>query len=212
MIKIGVVLNQEEQVSSLMEGTKVVIYESKNSLWVKTDEVTKCFAQRESIHQMREFLERFIMELKDCKILVASIITGIPFMVLDREGFMLCEAENISRQLLEEIAYDYEKMKQEKERSSKAALNNYPTKPFETKEKGIFELDMRKLQQCHPEISSKKALIPFLKEVKFYQLVVYCNHVMPWFDRELPMLGFQYCVNKLEEQVYRIEIEKTCCD
>jgi Fe-only nitrogenase accessory protein AnfO len=207
VVKIGVVLNQEEQIASLLEGGKVAIYERKESTWIKTDEVKQCFSQRDSINQMREFLDHLVKELKDCKILVASIITGIPFMLLDKEGFMLCEAEEMSKQLLEEIAYDYEKMKQEKERLSKDPLKDYPTAPFETKEKGVFELDMRKLQKCHPEISSKKALFPFLKEMKFSKLMIYCSHVMPWLDRELKGFGYCYQVNKLEEQGYQVDIK-----
>lgn len=212
MIKIGVVLNDKDQITSLMEGSKVAIYEKVDRSWVKSCEIKECFSGRNSMSQMRVFLGQLMAELKDCKILVASILTGIPFMILDKEGFMLCEAEEISEQLFEEIAFDYEKMKQDKEQAKKTPLQDYPTKPFETKEPGIFELDMRKLQECHPEMSSKMALIPFIKEVKFYKLLVYCNHVMPWLERELSVMGFHYQVSKLEEQGYLVEVEKVCCD
>ncbi len=212
MTKIGVILNQEEQITSLMEGSKVAIYKKVDQSWVKTCEITECFSGRSSMGQMRVFLGQLIAELQDCKVLVASILTGIPFMILDKEGFMLCEAEELTEQLFEEIAFDYEKMKIDKEQATKTPLEDYPTKPFETTESGIFELDMRKLQECHPEMSSKMALIPFLKEVKFYKLLVYCNHVMPWLDRELPVLGYTYQSSRLEDQGYLVEIEKTCCD
>jgi Fe-only nitrogenase accessory protein AnfO len=215
MIKIGVVLNNGNQITSLLEATKVEIYEQSGLEWSKTSEITKCFKTRNSMNEMREFLNELIAQLGDCKILVASILTGIPFMILDKEGFMLCEAEVFSRQLLEEIASDYTKMKQDIELAKEKGVNSandYPTRPFETKVPGIFEFDMRKLQEIHPDISSKKALIPFLKEVKFYQLKVFCGHVMPWLDRELPILGFDYQVEKLEEQGYLVQIEKICCN
>lgn len=224
MVKIGVILNQDNNITSLMDATTVAIYEkdasnsrqvnrlADSSCWMKTCEIKECFGKRNSINQMREFLSQLIMELKDCKILIASILTGIPFMILDKEGFMLCEAEELSERLLEEIAIDYEKLELRKNEKQQTSLKDYPIAPFETNEKGVFEIDMRKLQECHPEISSKKAIIPFLKEVKFFNLMIYCSHVMPWLDRELPALGFQYAVSKIEGQGYRVDIERTCCN
>ncbi|MFA9378665.1 MAG: Fe-only nitrogenase accessory AnfO family protein [Lachnotalea sp.] len=211
MIKIGVILNQEDKISSLVDGTYVAIYEKNESGWAKTYEVKECFTQRDSINEMREFLKKLIVELEDCKILIGSILTGIPFMILDKAGFMLCEAEELSERLFEEIAMDYEQILLQKQDETKPTFD-YPTAPFETKEKGIFELDMKKLHESHPEVSSKMALIPFLKAGKFYKLIVYCNHVMPWFDRELPILDLEYQVNMLEGQGYQVEIEKKCCE
>lgn len=206
MVKIGILLNQEGKIASLIDATEVAIYEKEESNWRKACEVKECFSQRNTMNQMREFLKQLIMELKDCKILIASILTGIPFMILDKEGFMLCEAEELSERLLEEIVTDYEKTEQKKNQMQQTALQEYPTAPFETDEKGVFELDMRKLQECYPEISSKKAIIPFLKEVKFYSLMIYCSHVMPWLDTELPALGFPYTASKMEGQGYQVEI------
>ncbi len=212
MIKIGIILNQEGRIASLFDATEIGIYEKNGSNWMKICEVKECFSQRNTMNQMREFLDQLMIELKDCKILIASILTGIPFMILDKKGFMLCEAEELSERLLEEIAIDYEKMEQKKNQMQQTVLQEYPTAPFETNEKGIYELDIRKLQECHPEISSKKAIIPFLKEIKFYSLIIYCGHVMPWLDMELPALGFQYTANKIEGQGFCVEIEKTRCD
>lgn len=212
MVKIGVILNQEKQITSLINATKVAIYEKKDSNWIKTCEIKECFGQRDSMNQMRKFLSQLMRELKDCKILIASILTGIPFMILDKEGFMLCEAEELSERLLEEIAIDYEKTELRKVEQKTGSTMDYPIAPFETNEKGVFELDMRKLQECHPEISSKKAIIPFLTEGKFYHLSIYCSHVMPWLDTELTTLGFQYISNRIEGQGYQVDIERTCCD
>lgn len=210
MVKIGVILNENDQITSLIDAVRIAIYEKKDSDWIETNEVKECFGQRNSMNQMRDFLEQMIAELKECNILVASILTGIPYMILDKAGFMLCEADIITNQLFEEVAYDYVKMQQEKEQLQKMPVTDYPTKPYETKEKGIFELDMQKLQKSHPDISSKKAIIPFLNSTNFYQLNIYCSHIMPWLDRELAKLGMGYQSYKLNEQGYRLEITNCC--
>lgn len=211
MSKIGVILNEKQEIASLLDGTKLIIYEKKENEWRETMEVTDSFKQRDSILLMREFIKKFILELGDCKIVVASLLTGIPFMMLDKEGFMLCEAEEISDQLFEEICYDYAQMKQEKEKMTKSTKKDYPKAPIETKETGIFELDLRRLQESHPEISSKMAILPFLKENIFYQLNLYCDHVMPWLEHHPAMGKYQYKVSKLEESGYLVCIAKRTC-
>lgn len=212
MLKIGVILNEKQEIASLLDGVKIVIYEKKESGWLPSYEVKNYLKQKESIPQIREFIKELILELKDCKILVASILTGIPFMMLDKEGFMICEAEEVSDRLFKEIAYDYAKLEQEKLQLQKTPQKDYPSKPFETKEKGIFELDLGILQECHPQISSKMAIIPFLKSETFYQLNIYCDHVMPWLEHNPAMQGYQYEVIKRESNGYQICIEKKCCN
>lgn len=211
MPKIGIILNERQEIASFMEGVAIAIYQKKDGSWVKTEEIHNYFKERDSMFQMREFLHQLIQELKDCRILVATIITGIPYMILDKEGFFLCEAKNQSEQLLEEISYDYSSMLQEKQKISCMSVSDYPTSPYETKEKGIFELDIRKLQEYHPQISTKKAIIPFLKQKKFYQLKIYCNHIMPWLEHDLSMKAFSYEANKLDKGGYLILIQQVSC-
>ena len=203
MIKIGIVLNQDGRITSLYDAAEIGIYGKEKSDWTKIREVKECFRQRNTMNQMREFLDQMVMALDDCNILIASILTGIPFLILDKKGFMLCEAEELSEQLLEEIACDYIEKKNKMEQP---VLKEYKTAPYETDEKGVFKIDMRKLQICHPEISSKKIIIPFLKETVFNRLLIYCSHVMPWLERELPTLGFRYTITKISEYEYCVEI------
>jgi len=210
MPKIGVILNEKQEIASLLDGTKLIIFEKKEDGWKETKEVVDSFRQRDSISLMREFIEKFVLEMGDCKIIVASILTGIPFLMLDKKGFMLCEAKEISDQLFEEIGYDYAQIEQEKEKRTKSIKKDYPRTPVETKAAGIFELDLRKLQEYHPEISSKMAILPFLKENIFYQLNLYCDHLMPWLEHHPVMLKYHYTTSKLEGVGYLVCISKKC--
>lgn len=208
MVKIGVILNEEDEITSLIDATKIAIYEKEAFTWNKTKEITNCFMQRNSMKQMNQFVNRMIDELKDCKILVASILTGVAYMKLDRAGFMLCEAGKFSQRLLEEISIDYKKSKEKKEEKESISDLNYPTSPYATNIKGVYELDLRKLFKAHPDITSKMAILPFLKKVEFINLIIICSHVMPWLDRDLAGLGCQYKVKQLKEQEYQVDIYK----
>lgn len=211
MTEIGVILNEKQEIASLLDGTKLIIFEKKEIGWKETREIVEPFRQRDSIPLMRELIKKIILEMRDCKIIVASILTGIPFLMLDKAGFMLCEAKDFSDQLFEEIYYDYAQMEQEKEKTTKSVKKDYPKIPVETKEAGIFELDLRKLQENHPEISSKMAILPFLKKNNFYQLNLFCDHVMPWLEHHPIMARYEYRANKLEGSGYLVCIAKPTC-
>lgn len=209
MPKIGVILDEKKEITSLFDGDNIVIYEKKKGSWIVSYEVKNTFQQMESIQKMRETIQELILNLGECKILVASLLTGIAFSVLDKEGFLLCEANEISNQLFEEISYDFAMLEQEKQR--RRVSEEVKTKPYETKDSGIFELDLRKMQECHPEISSKMAILPFLKEETFYKLRLYCEHVMPWLEHHHAMTNYQYKASKLEGSGYLVCITKKTC-
>lgn len=212
MAKVGVFLNQKGEIASLVDGVQVAIYDNIASEWVKIREIKECFKPIDSMVMVRDFLRQLVLELEDCKILIGTVITGIPYMILDKEGIMLCEAGEMSDQLFTTVVSDYERMEQEKQalesnpKIRKSDSTDYPSMPYETTEKGVYELDLRKLQELHPEISSKMALIPFLKKTKFFRLEIYCSHVMPWIDLVLPPLGLAYSEKKIAGEGYKIEI------
>ncbi len=207
MAKIGVILNQYEEIASLMEGTQVAIYEKIASKWTNISVVKDSFLQKDSLAQMRGFLSNLIVELQDCKILIGTVIAGIPYMILDKEGIMLCEADIMSEELFTTVERDYVQMEQKMNDIADVKVIDYPSMPYETGECGVYELDMRKLQEAHPELSSKMALIPFLKKTKFTRLDVYCSHVMPWLDAELLARGLIYYVDRLANDGYKVAIK-----
>ena len=64
--------------------------------------------------------------------------------------------------------------------------------------KGDFCLDMEKILLKNPEMTSKKILIPYLKNGEFKRLDIICSHIPKWFYTDLGTLGFQYeTVNEL---------------
>ncbi len=206
MNKVGVILNEKKELASFTDGIRVDVYEKSTSRWNKASEVKDCFRNKESVSHMHAFLNQLITELKDCRILIGTVITGIPYLELDKAGFMLCEAEKLSEELLSTVIGDYEKRMRESEESSMSPEEEYPCRPYRTEEAGRYELDLRKLQKVHPEISSKQALLPFIRESEFSMLTVYCDHIMPWLDGRLEAYGLTYKAKKLEQGGYKVEI------
>lgn len=207
MVKIGVILDENNKLTTLMDGVKIAIYENIDLKWTKTREVKETFRQKATINKMRVFLSLLILELHECKILIGTNITGIPYMILDKAGFILCEAQEMSEILLSSVASDYERKEQNAKSITVFQLEDYPTAPIKTQIPGVYEFDMRRFQKQYPEISSKKVLLPFIRKGEFSQLHIFCNHVMPWLDFELPVHGLKYCVERLEENDYKVLID-----
>lgn len=206
MVKIGVIVNHLGEIVTLTEGSSIQIYEQKDLNWVNTRNITYKMEIENNIGEVRKVIKELINQLEDCKILVGSIIIGVPFMVLDNEGIMMCEAEQFSYELLNTIATDYEAGIKKSVEENLKEKEEYPTSPYEVS-CGIYELDLRKMQKIHPEISSKMALIPFLKKGRFHGLEIYCEHVMPWLEWELKSYNQSFESTKLENGGYKVLIK-----
>ena len=58
--------------------------------------------------------------------------------------------------------------------------------------KGDFSLNMEEILLKNPELTSKKILIPYLKNGEFNRLDVICSHIPKWFHTDIGVLGFEY--------------------
>jgi len=58
--------------------------------------------------------------------------------------------------------------------------------------KGDFCLNMEEILSKNPQLTSKKILIPYLKNGDFNRLDVICSHVPKWFDKDFGVLGLKY--------------------
>jgi Fe-only nitrogenase accessory protein AnfO len=57
---------------------------------------------------------------------------------------------------------------------------------------GYFYLNMKEILSKNPQLTSKRILIPYLKNGEFDRLDIICSHVPKWFDKDLVSLGFEY--------------------
>ncbi|MDR1608681.1 MAG: hypothetical protein LBT38_09795 [Deltaproteobacteria bacterium] len=57
---------------------------------------------------------------------------------------------------------------------------------------GHYYLDLKKALLEDPDLSSKKILNPFFKEVKFQKLILKCDHQPRWLPEAAKQLGYAY--------------------
>ena len=204
--RIAVIVNDEQELSPFEKGSFINIYNKNNTQWQLFKEVRYYINTNMSLSDLRENIKSLIMELEDCKIIVGKVMSGLAYNIFDRNGFAIFEAKDITSSVLDDIYNEVSSLKAEAANSKQITLS-----PVQTEENGVFYINLIELQAKHPEISSKKALKPFLETTPFYRLEVICSHVPPWFDNILPELNLSYSTEEKVDNKYKVSILNNVC-
>lgn len=181
MEKIAVFKNLNDEFDDIFESVRYDLYQRKDDKFALAESVKFDKIEASSLGKIRSQVNDIIKKLDDCKIVVFGKIAGIPFSVFDMAGFSIFQINELSENTLDEIYQDIvdaENTIKEKEEMMKKAI------PVETDTPGVYIFDMIKVQEANPEISTKKALLPFLDSTPFLELKVFCVHLPPWIERD----------------------------
>lgn len=190
--------------------TNFVFYTKADDGWRKSDRVPFSCDLSGGLASIRENISQMLGAFNNCRIIITKSITGIPYQIFDRSGFIICESETFDLELLDAIQSDL--LSQDEIAKEDACL--LARTPEETDVPGYYRFDLTQVQQKHPELSSKKALLPFLKETPFYALELVCDHIPPWFEQQLPVMKMQYRVenNKNNNSAQHLVITHMLCE
>ncbi len=196
ILKIAVVENSNQKTSSIFEPGFIAIYEEDAREWKVLNRFENKICNAKGMAAVRMAVADTIKQLGDVKIVVAGEIPGIAFGTFQASGFDIFLIENGGPEILGSV-----------KKEMLAAIEERKKEPhkFDIQEflepgvnKGDFCLDMEKILLKNPEMTSKKILIPYLKNGEFNRLDIVCSHIPKWFYTDLDILGFQYeTVNEL---------------
>lgn len=204
---IGILFNKEGSLTDFYNVYCIKIYDKKETFQVvKT--IENLTLDTANLFLLRSGLTQLLNQLEECKVLVGSVITGIPFYFFNQNGINVCEAEAFSEELLEQIYQDYVIISAEEQAKEEKVL--MPIEPMPVNSDGEYFLDFIELQKSRPEISSKKALLPFFYNTLFQKLTIVCSHVMPWLENFLQQRNLIYSV-KRENGKFILEITHSVC-
>jgi Fe-only nitrogenase accessory protein AnfO len=204
---MAVFFDDNNQIASFNEMTYFVSYTNHEGQWQKTDPVSFRPVLSGGMAVIRNHLNQLIGALGDCKIIIAKALTGLPYQVFDQAGLIICESEAFDLELLDAIQSDL--LTQEADAKTDAQL--LATTPTETDRAGNYFIDLTQLQQKHPELSTKMALLPFLRETPFYALEMVCDHIPPWFDHQFPGLRLCYTLSHEDSDGKHVVITHAVC-
>ncbi len=202
--KIAIIVNSESELTNFEEGSSIMLYNKLNDTWQIEDIIRYSLAPLSSISDTRDCVKTVISNLKDCKIIIAKTMSGIPYIIFDRMGFAIFETTAISNIILDDILSDVE------EYSNKKILTSVELSPspVETEIPGVYFFNLIELQQKHPEISSKKALKAFIENAQFSKLEIICSHLPPWLGSYFSPKKLTYIMEELDMNSYKVCISK----
>jgi len=208
-LKIAVVENDNQKTSSIFEPGFIATYEEDGGEWKVLNRFENKVCDAKGIAAVRIAVADTVKQLGDVKILVASEIPGIAFGVFQASGFDIFLVENSVLDVLDSVKKEMlEVIEKRQEKPCKFDIMQFLEPGMN---KGDFSLNMEEILLKNPDLTSKKILIPYLKNGGFNRLDIICSHIPKWFYTDLGILGFEYeTVNEsLNRKTVRIVRVKT---
>lgn len=207
-MRFFVLTDNEDKITDFFHVHKLVIYE-KILQWESIGAIQIMNAQnmtRSQIEKLAELISRTIKD-QDSELLIGTAIVGIPYQILNKNGIIMCEADEVSQRLFDEIYDDfYNNIALDDE--EKQDILPYPVCIAED---GFYYFDFDKAMKVYPSLSSKKMLVPFLEQELYTCLTIKCSHIMPWLEYYMEQHGLSMN-SKREDGVYIVNIMHGLCE
>ncbi len=205
---IAVFVDKNGSATSLNESGKLIVFRKKMGKWNAIREKDFSLANTSEMKELRRKMGEALFFLQGCKTIVGSSIVGIPYFELEKSNFSIWEYEGKALEIL-----DYVLEREEEAEGQKAADGEIKvqTAPAEYAP-GYFRISLKEIQEGGTGITSKQALLPFLRKGRFYLLEVLCSHIPPWLEAELTINNLACEFEKTGEGDVKISISKKCCN
>lgn len=208
--EIAVLTGKDGNTSSIYEPGMVVVYERKDESWNVKNKIIFNVNTSGGMGAVRERMVLLINDLKSCNVFLGKRVDGIPYSVLKKSGFTIAEAGGNPEELLDELR---EMMISSKEKAAKKTKpQDTVIEPIALAEEGCYFINLEKIQNDNPDISSKKVLLPFLRNKSFKELKIFCSHAPRWIEGELLTLNMRLEVKKLLKGEIEVRIYNQVCN
>lgn len=184
MDKIAV-FSKDQIMEPFLSCNRVDIYEKQADTWHLVRTVSFSPVTGSSVKELRQQTENVAAYAEDAKAILCKEITGIPFSVFNKKGYGIFCTEKAGEEVFQGVMEDLEES-DEKKRMKEEMIRS--ARPVQTSTPGIYHLNLLDLQKECPEVSSKKAIVPFLKETPFLELHLVCAHIPPWLEHDSTLL------------------------
>ena len=176
MYEIGVFLEEKDVISSFERAKYVKIFVKDIYEW-KTKKVILINRSngKKGISEIRQEYRSIAEQMEECRIIVVNKAFGIPYSVFYMEDFSVWELKGDPLNYLDEIVkgeIEQEEMDEQEDEVGKKIGE------------GHYFIDLQELELTNPEISSKKAIIPYMKQEDIKKIDIHCCHVPPWLIKE----------------------------
>ena len=181
MSRIAVFVNKDSQICDFFDAERFLIFE-RGETEKKWEAISKTNFEKvmpSNPALTRKSTEALLPLIEGCDVLAGGALVGIPFSVFDRAGLHIFEIGAVGDEVFDGMVEDVQ--------SADAAIVAREkiireAKPVETSTPGVYFLDLIALQKECPEVTSKKAMMDFMKDTPFLELRLVCKHIPPWIE------------------------------
>ncbi|AKB54832.1 MULTISPECIES: Fe-only nitrogenase accessory protein AnfO [Methanosarcina] len=189
-MKIAVVENENQKASSIFEPGFIAIYEEDGGEWKVLTRFENQVCNAKGMAAVRASVADTIKQLGDVKVIVASEIPGIASGTFQAASFDIFLVEGNVLDLLDSIKKEMlETIEERQKEPPKFDITQFLEPGVN---KGDFSINIEDIMFKNPDLTSKKILIPYLKNGEFNRLDVICSHIPKWFVTNLGSMGFEY--------------------
>ena len=153
---------------------------------------------------MRNRLRTIEQLLPQGAVIAGTSIAGLAYSELNQMGFCLCELERFSPEILDALAAEVA--------ASAETSAQVPAEPVAGDSPGAYTINLVEVQAAHPEVSSKKALRPFLASTPFVELEIICSHMPPWLEGHMKDHNLTCSRSRTQDGHLRLRISHALCD
>ena len=175
--KIALTVDSEKRLTNFADSAYLKIMVQNNGIW-QCEKILPVDLNVNNTNELRIKIHAIINSIDDCKILLSAGISGIPYYIFDKMGFSIFETTSETPEILEEVITETQNNK--KALTDSSAISCTPSEIAS----GCYFLDYMLLENSHPEITTKKALLPFFKTKPFISLTVLFSHIPPWLEAD----------------------------
>ncbi|TEB10536.1 Fe-only nitrogenase accessory AnfO family protein [Pelotomaculum propionicicum] len=145
--------------------------------------------------------------LNGCRVFAGLSIAGLSYYELEKAGFSVWEFEGKPLEFLDYVLAEEEEKRGQINNRGK---NGVELAPVEISN-GYYRISIKEIQENDIGITSKQALLPFLRQGRFDYLEIMCNHVPPWLQAELLGGGYSGEIEKIDHKEVKIILSRSCC-
>ena len=202
--EIAAILGSDGCSSTLSEPGTVVVFSKKGCSFEPVREMAFALDPDKGLKELRAKMAELIKFLNGCKIFVARSASGALYFELEKAGFSVWEIAGKPEDFLAIVLDDEEK---ERVAAQMPSLTGIPA-PAE-RSPGSFFISIKEIQGQSPAISSKQVLQQFIREGKFRELEIICDHVPPWIEMDAECRGYSLRSEKLGPNECRVQLTRT---
>lgn len=207
--QIAVFVDESDEIALPNKAAAIKIYEKQSGKWNTLKQFSFSIPESKIIKNFRGNLLNIVNLLGECNIIVGKEISGLIYTVFEQAGFRIVEADGKPEELLDELVEKIEEYEASLILNAEEFVTGVEPKALD--DDGHFFINLKELQGNKSNVTSKQALLPFLKNRTFYELQVICSHEPPWLENELERLKLNKTVEQISANEFKIIITKKCC-